>query len=412
MWVLPLHRFAIPAALRGPDVIAAARAMHADLVALRRELHQLAEVGLDLPRTQEHVLEALDDLPLELALGGTSTSITAVLRGKGGPGPTVLLRADMDALPIVEKTGLSFAAAGEVMHACGHDLHTTMLVGAAHALAGERTRIAGDVVFMFQPGEEGCDGAQHMLDEGVLDAAGRRADAAYALHVISNLPTGRFTTRPGPVMASASRLTVTVRGEGGHGSAPHLAKDPVPAACEMVSALQAYVTRAFDVFDPVVLTVGQFHAGTAFNVIPDEAFFEATLRAFSPEAEDRLIAGVTRLVEGVASAWGLEVVVSAERMYPPTVNDPRRATDVADLVRERFGVERYAEMRDPLTSSEDFSRILQSVPGAVVFLGAAPQGLAPGVAEFNHSPRVVFDEAVLSDGAALYAELALHHVGV
>jgi hippurate hydrolase len=389
-------------------MIAVMREMQPDLVELRRELHQVAEVGLDLPRTQERVLTALQGLPLEITTGGTSTAITAVLRGTAGPGPAVLLRADMDALPVVERTGLPFAAAGEVMHACGHDLHTAMLVGAAHALVGERARMTGDVVFMFQPGEEGCDGARHMIREGVLDAAGRRAEAAYALHVISNFPAGRFTTRPGPVLASASRLAVTVRGRGGHGSAPHHAQDPLPAACEMVTALHAFVSRTFDVFDPVVLTVGRFQAGTAFNVIPDEVFFEATLRAFSPETEVKLLAGVTRVVQGVASAWGLELVVEAEPMYPPTVNDAGRAALVAELVRERFGEERYAELPTPIASSEDFSRVLEAVPGAMVLLGAAPQGQAPW--EFNHSPRAVFDEAVLADGAALYAELALQHV--
>ncbi|MCW2665267.1 MAG: amidohydrolase [Frankiales bacterium] len=382
-----------------------------DLVRLRRALHADPEVGLDLPRTQDKVLAALDGLPLELVQGGTSTSVTAVLRG-GGPGPVVLLRADMDALPVVERTGLPYASSGPAMHACGHDLHTTMLVGAAHALAAKREQLRGDVVLMFQPGEEGYDGAAHMLAEGVLQAAGRPIDAAYALHVASStLPAGVFATRPGPMMAAAGVLHVTVRGAGGHGATPHRAKDPVPAACEMVGALQTWITRTFDVFDPVVLTVGQFHAGTAHNVIPDEAVFEATLRSFSVAAQERLLTESVRVVRGVAAAHGVQVEVTATELFPLTTNDAGRAAHVGDLVRERFGEQRFVELPHPLTGSEDFSRVLDAVPGAMVFLGATPAGLDPRSAPFNHSPLAAFDDSVLADGAALYAELACSHLG-
>ncbi len=349
-----------------------------DLVRLRRSLHADPEVGLDLPRTQEKVLAALDGLPLEVAQGSSTTSVTAVLRGSA-PGPVVLLRADMDALPVVERTGLPYASAGDAMHACGHDLHTTMLVGAARELAAQQGSLHGDVVFMFQPGEEGYDGAAHMLQEGVLQAAGRPVDAAYAMHVTSStLPAGLFATRPGPLMSAAAVLHVTVHGAGGHGATPHRAKDPVPAACEMVGALQTFVTRTFDVFDPVVLTVGQFHAGTAHNVIPDTAVFEATLRSFSTAAQDRLLTETVRVVRGVAAAHGLEVEVSATELFPLTTNDAGRAAHVAELARERFGEHRYVELPNPLTGSEDFSRVLQAVPGAMVFLGATPARRRPG----------------------------------
>lgn len=382
------------------------------LVRLRRDLHQMPEVGLDLPRTQERVLAALDGLPLDVSTGKTTTSVTAVLRGGGADdGPVVLLRGDMDALPVVERTGLVYAATGGTMHACGHDLHTSMLVGAAHALSARRQELTGDVVFMFQPGEEGYDGAGRMIDEGVLDAAGRRADASYALHVTSALlPAGVFATRPGPLMAAAGILTVTVRGAGGHGSTPHRAKDPIPAACAMVSALQAFVTRRFDVFDPVVITVGSFHAGTAHNVIPDDAVFEATLRSFSPTAQARLLEDSVTVIRGVAAAHGVDVDVRADELFPLTSTDPVRAAGVADVVRERFGEERFHELPNPLTGSEDFSRVLDAVPGTMVFLGATPPDRDPADAPYNHSPLAAFDDSVLSDGAALYTDLALQHL--
>ncbi len=262
-----------------------AAAISADLIELRRSIHAEPEIGLELPGTQRKVLGALDGLPLEISTGTGLSSVTAVLRG-GRPGPTVLLRGDMDALPVTERTGLPFASRVDgAMHACGHDLHTTMLAGAARLLSARQADLAGNVIFMFQPGEEGPGGARIMVEEGVLDAAGELPVAAYALHVASGLlPFGLLASRPGPVMAAADTLHVTVRGRGGHGSQPHHAADPVPVACEIVLALQTMVTRQFDVFDPVVLTVGTFHAGTVDNVISDEAKFVATIRTFSPQA--------------------------------------------------------------------------------------------------------------------------------
>src|SRR6266536_2335651 len=246
-----------------------AEVLRGELAALRRRLHQIPEIGLHLPRTQETVLAALEPLPLEISTGTDLSSVTAVLRG-ARPGPVVLLRGDMDALPVTEDSGEEFASKRPgVMHACGHDLHTAGLVGAARLLCARRDELAGDVVFMFQPGEEGYDGAGHMISEGVLDAAGRPAVAAYGLHVLSSvLPRGVFASRPGSLMAASDGLFVRVLGAGGHGARPHGALDPVPAACEMVTALQTMITRRFDVFDPVVVTVGTFYVGTRRNIIP------------------------------------------------------------------------------------------------------------------------------------------------
>jgi hippurate hydrolase len=387
-----------------------AEAMRDDLVALRRELHRIPETGLDLPRTQARVLAALDGLPLETTTGSGLSSVTAVLRG-GKPGPNVLLRGDMDGLPVTENSGEPFTSEHDgAMHACGHDLHTAGLVGAARLIAARKDELAGNVVFMFQPGEEGWDGASVMLDEGVLEAAGDRVVGAYGLHVFSSaIPAGVFAGRPGPLMAASDSLFVTVRGAGGHGSAPHSTKDPIPAACEMVTALQTMVTRKFDVFDPVVVTVGRFQAGTRRNVIPATAEFEATVRSFSPEAREKVSAEVVRVCEGVAAAHGLEVDARCDKEYPVTVNDGGEHDFVADVVRELYGEQRYYAMPDPITGSEDFSRVLDAVPGAYVFLGAS-MSEDPMSAPYNHSAQARFDDAVLPDGAALLAECAVRRL--
>ena len=390
-----------------------ARELSGELSALRRELHAVPEVGLDLPVTQRVLLDALAGLDLEISTGTDTTSITAVLRGTGG-GPVVLLRGDMDALPVTELTGESFAPAADSphhgsMHACGHDLHMAGLIGAARLLAARRAELAGDVVFMFQPGEEGFDGASVMLREGVLQAAGRPVDAAYGLHVFSGyFPNGQVTARPGPLMASSAGLHVRVVGAGGHGSAPHMSLDPIPAAAEMVLALQTMVTRRFSVFEPVVITVGSFHAGTKRNVIPDEAVFDATVRTFDGAIAERVAAEAIALCEGIATAHGLVAHAEFQGEYPVTVNDDAEYAFAAETARDLLGEDRFVELAFPLTGSEDFSRVLQEVPGAYLFLGAGTKPL--GEAASNHSPLASFDDAVLPDAAALLAELAIRRI--
>lgn len=387
-----------------------------ELTRLRRDLHREPEIGLQLPRTQERVLAALDDLPLEISLGESTTSVTAVLRGGAGTkgdAPAVLLRGDMDALPVGERSDLDFRSQVDgAMHACGHDLHTAMLVGAGRLLAEQRHRLEGDVVLMFQPGEEGWDGASHMVREGVLDAAGPRVDAAFGLHVFSSLePSGFFRTRPGPMLAASDGLFVEVHGAGGHGSAPHLAKDPVTAMAEMVTALQTFVTRQIDIFDPAVVTVGRLEAGTRRNVIPETASFEATVRSFSSRTHDHLATALPRLIEGIAHAHGVDVDVRFEPEYPVTVNDVDETAFAAETIAEVFGEGRGEEMATPLGGSEDFSRVLDEVPGSFVGLGATLPGRDPATAPYNHSPWAVFDDSVLPDGAALLAELATRRLG-
>jgi hippurate hydrolase len=387
--------------------------MQDELVQLRRQIHREPEIGLSLPRTQEKVLGCLDGLPGVTATPGAELdSVVAVLRGGRAKGRRVLLRADMDALPVHEQTGLDFAADSEVMHACGHDLHTTMLVGAARLLSAQRERLAGDVVFMFQPGEEGYNGAGRMIDEGVLDAAGGPLDAAYAMHVTSAIFPGRVvSTRPGPFMAAADVLHVQVRGTGGHASAPHHAQDPVPIAAEIVTGLQTLVTRQFDIFDPVVITVGSFHAGTQHNIISDRADFEATVRSFSAEAQRAVSERAVRLCRDIAAAHGLRAEVEWETLYPVTTNNEVEAAFFAETAADVLGAESSVPMRFPLAGAEDFSRVLNQVPGAMAFLGACPPELDPASAPFNHSAYAMFDEGVLSSGAALYAELALRRLG-
>ena len=379
-----------------------------ELAELRRAIHAEPEIGLELPRTQEKVLAALDGLPLEVATGQELSSVTAVLRGSQA-GETVLLRGDMDALPVTEATGLPYASRNDgAMHACGHDLHTAMLAGAARLLAARQDELAGNVIFMFQPGEESYGGADRMIAEGVLDAAGARPVAAFGLHVASGqLPLGLFSSREGTMMASADTMEVIIRGRGGHGSQPHRAADPVPAACEIVTALQTLVTRRFDVFDPVVITVGSFHAGTASNVIPDTAQFSATMRSFSAGTRTAMQEAASRLVHDIASGHGLSATADFVDSYPVTVNDAAEVDFAERTVAELFGGERFLRTPFPITGSEDFSYVLNEVPGAFVMLGACPPDADPATAPFNHSAEAVFDDAVLADGATLLAELAL-----
>jgi hippurate hydrolase len=388
-----------------------AAALADEVTELRHAIHREPEIGLILPRTQQKILDALAGLPLDITAGQQLSSVTAVLRG-GRPGPVVLLRGDMDALPVTEATGLPYASqVYGAMHACGHDQHVAMLAGAAKLLSARRADLPGTVIFMFQPGEEGFHGARFMIEEGVLDAAGERPVAAYAIHVMSHmLDQGVFSTRPGPMLAASDSLLVTVRGRGGHASTPHSSADPIPAACEMITALQTFVTRRFDVFDPVVITVGTIHAGTARNVIPDEATFEATLRSFSPESRERLKRETVQLVHSIAQAHGLTATAEYEDGYPVTVNDGTEAAFATATATDLFGADRSRTSGVPLTGSEDFSYVLQQVPGAFIMLSSCPLDADPQTAPSNHSAEAVFEDTVLADGTALYAELALRRL--
>lgn len=390
-----------------PGLVNEALALQPTTVALRRRIHQAPEQGLQLPGTQAAVLAELADLPVQVHTGTGCSSVVGVLDG-ARPGPTVLLRGDMDALPLTEDTGLAFASANRgTMHACGHDTHVAMLASAARLLAGRRAELAGRVVLMFQPGEEGYHGARVMLDEGLLEVTGATPERALALHITSTLDTGLVTCRPGPIMASSDVLNVTVTGRGGHAAMPHNACDPIPAAAAMVGALQTMVTRRVGVFDPAVLTIAQITAGTTSNIIPETAHLVGTMRALSEETRTMLHTEIRRVCEHVAAAHGCTAEVNIDVGYPVTVNDDEVGPRVVELARAALGAELTEPMEHPLMGAEDFSYVLQRVPGAMAFLGACPPGVDPDDAAPNHSNRVVFDEDAMANGVAMYAAFAL-----
>ncbi|MGH9105730.1 MAG: M20 metallopeptidase family protein [Acidimicrobiales bacterium] len=395
---------ALAASAMGPSVLSDAQELLASAVGLRRRIHARPEVGLDLPETQRAVLGSLEGLGLEVSTGVATTSVLAALEG-GTPGPTTLLRADMDALPMPEDTGLPYASTVEgAMHACGHDAHVAMLVGAAQLLARRRAEVPGRVLFMFQPGEEGHGGARVMLEEGLLDRHGP-VDRAFALHITPIFPSGSISTRPGTLMASADEFRTVVTGRGGHASMPHDAIDPLPVACEIVTALQSMVTREVPAFDPAVLTVARISGGTTFNVIPEHVVLEGTVRAVSATTRERVIEGLMRTGEHVGAAHRCRVESAVlPGSYPVTVNDPGTARHCLATARALLGDDHAVEMADPLMGAEDWSYVLERVPGAMAFLGAAPPGA--GQPAPNHSNRMLIDEKAMAAGIAMHAAMA------
>ena len=338
------------------------------------------------------MLAALEGLPLDVTVHETTSGITGLLTGSK-PGPTIVLRGDMDALPMHEDTGLDFSSRhDDVMHACGHDTHTSMLVHAAKQLSAHRDELAGRVLFMFQPGEEGHHGARFMLEEGLLDVPALAdgtpspVTGAFALHITSSLPSGYLGSRGGAIMASADRLVITVTGKGGHASEPYRAIDPIPVACEMVQALQLMVTRSIDVFDPAVVTVGRISAGTTNNVIPETAEIEGTIRAVSESTRAKVHAGIRRVVDGIAAAHNCAAEVDVEAGYPVTVNDPDFAERALATAREVAGGDHVVRFPNPIMGAEDWSYVLQQVPGSMMFLGGTPEGQNPATAPRRTTP--------------------------
>jgi amidohydrolase len=373
------------------------------MIDLRRRIHRHPELGLDLPRTQQTVLDALAGLPLHIETGTTSTSVTATLDGARS-GPTVLLRADMDALPMPEDTGLDFASeVTGTMHACGHDAHVAMLVAAARRLCAVRDELGGRVRFMFQPGEEGHGGAGHMIADGVLEGV----DAGFAIHITPNLPSGWVMTKPGPIMASADEVFITVRGRGGHASTPHFTADPVPVACEIVGAIQTAVTRRVDAFSPAVVTIAKIQAGTATNVIPEHATLAGTIRTVSEATRASVHEDLVRLAEGIAAAHGMGAEVEIVPGYPVTVNHAGVAATVLDVAEQVVDRGRVVEAPAPTMGSEDWALVLQRIPGAMTFLGVCP----PDITDVRHAPachsnRMRLHEDAMSTGAALHVAMA------
>lgn len=390
------------------DLLPAAEALLPETVAVRRRLHRRPERGLTLPATQALIVEELKKLGLSSKLGTSTTSVAAVIEGNG-PGPTVLLRGDMDALPLTEDTGLDFSSETDgMMHACGHDTHVAMLLGAARLLVERRATFGGRVLLMFQPGEEGFHGARVMLEEGLLDAAGPvRPTAAFALHISTEYPASTINIRPGPMMACADFVNIDVKGRGGHASQPSAALDPITIAAEIVIGLQTLVTRQVEVFDPAVITIAHISSGTTNNIIPETARLEGTIRTFSEKTRTVVHEGIVRLVNGLTAAYGATADVELLTLYPVTVNDPSLTDLVTATATELLGADAVNSAIDPVMGAEDFSYILQEVPGAMAFLGGRPASEDPATAPANHSNKVVFDEPAMAVGVATYVAVAL-----
>ena len=377
---------------------------------LRRRIHKQPELGLNLPLTTQAVLDGLDGLDVEIARGKSTSGLIVSLAGtKPGSqsGRTILLRGDMDALPMPEETGLDFASevAGR-MHACGHDAHTAMLVQAVHLLHRHREELAGTVKFMFQPGEEGHAGARRMIEDGLLDAD-PKPDAAFALHIFPNFKAGAIAGRPGPLLAAVDTWTIKVKGKGGHASMPHLAIDPVPVACEIGLALHAMVTRRANAFDPIVLTCGKIAGGTASNVIPERVEMLGTLRTTSTAARENAHQGIRRAAANIAAAHLCEAEISIRPGYPVTINDAGFVDFARGVATDLVGADNYVPMPAPFMGAEDFSYVLQRMPGCMMFLGVMPEGHAghDHIASC-HSNRMILNEDAMAVGIAMHAAVA------
>lgn len=380
-----------------------AAAILPELVALRRDIHREPELGLQNPKTLAKIKDALAGLPLEYREGPSTTGLIAILRGPAN-GRTVLLRGDMDALPLHEDTGLDYGSTIDgAMHACGHDTHVAMLVGAAKMLCARREDLSGTVLFMFQPGEEGHHGARFMLDDGLIDPL---PDAAFALHIMPNAPHGIFTGRVGALLASSDVLSITVKGAGGHASMPHDAVDPIPVACAIVSAIQTMVTRSISVFDPAVVTIAKISAGTTNNIIPETASMLGTIRTLSPYQRAHVADALRRLAPAIAAAHGCDAEVDITPGFPVTLCDGRAVSFGKQIVEDVFGAESWKTLDTPIMGAEDFAYVLEKVPGAMFFLGASHEGDDWRSCCGLHSNRMVLDDSVMARGAALHAAIA------
>lgn len=390
------------------DLHAEAQDGLSETIDLRRAIHAEPELGLELPQTQAKILAALSDLDLEIATGTAQSSIVATLKG-GAEGPTILLRGDMDALPMPEDTGLDFASTIENrMHACGHDAHVSMLVGAAKILVKHQAELRGNVKFFFQPGEEGYGGAAVAIEEGLLEDG--TVEAGFALHIDPLRRSGTFWTRPGALLASADEIYIEVRGKGGHASAPHGATDPVTTAAAIITELQTMVTRTVDVFKPAVLTITTFHAGTTTNVIPEKAELTGTLRTVSESTREAMHESIERVVAGIAAAHGCEADLRIKLGYPVTVNDGPFVDFAVGVLGDLVGEDNVVVEPNPIMGAEDWSYILQQIPGAMAFLGVRPPELTSKTATACHSNRMMLDEEAMATGSAAYAAIALSYL--
>ena len=373
------------------------------IVSWRRDLHRQPELGFEEVKTAAYVKDRLDALNLEIHTGIAETGIAAILRAKNPEGPGVLLRADMDGLPVTEVAGREYGSRTEGrMHACGHDGHMSMLLGAATILSERRDELKRDVLFCFQPGEEGYGGGEKMIQQGVLDLT--EIGSAFALHLWSPFDAGTVHVRPGPIMAAQDSFVARILGEGGHAATPHVTRDPIVAAAYAVTALQTIVSRNVDPLDPAVVSIGSLHAGTVSNIIPEEATLEGTLRSFAEDVRELLKKRAAEVIEYAARTHGCRSEFELKSGYPATVNDARAVETVRRVAVPVFGAENVIEPR-PMAPAEDFSYFLQQRPGAFILIGAGNK--ERGITAPHHSSAFDIDESVLARGAELLTRLAL-----
>lgn len=362
----------------------------------RRHLHANPELEFACHKTAAFVVERLKEFGItEIHEGIAESGVVAIIEGKG-PGGTIGLRADMDALPMPETTGLDYASTVEgAMHACGHDGHTTMLLGAARYLA-ETRNFSGRVALIFQPAEEGGGGAGVMVEEGIMDRFG--IEQVYALHNIPEIEMGHFYSTPGPIMAAVDEFHIDIQGTGGHGAYPQDTVDPVVAALGIGQALQTIVSRNHDTRQEAVVSLTQIHTGSTDNVIPDTAYLNGTVRTFDKDVQDMIIRRMEKIVAGQAAAYDVKAVLRYEKGYPATVNDADKVAFAVDVAREISGEEAVLDNTGKEMGAEDFSYMLEARPGAYLFLG---QGEGPGV----HNPNYDFNDEISPIGASFFARL-------
>ncbi|AXF25510.1 amidohydrolase [Burkholderia pyrrocinia] len=379
------------------------RTHHAHWAQLRRDLHAHPELRFEEHRTADVVARELEDIGYAVTRGLGGTGIVASLPGSN-PGRGIVLRADLDALPIQEANDFAHASGAQgIMHACGHDGHTVMLLGAARILK-DLPQLPGTVHFVFQPGEEGGAGARKMIDDGLFEHC--PTEAVFGMHNWPGLPAGHFGLRTGPIMAAGSRFRITVTGKGAHAAQPHLGVDPIPLACSMVLQCQTIAARHKDPVDPAVISVCMFQAGSTDNVIPDSAELRGTIRTLSSALQLKLQRDVQLMCEGLASAYGAQVEVTFFQYYPATINTPAETALCEAVIRETFGDARLYRDVPPNMTSEDFGFMLEERPGAYVLIGNAPEGMA---APALHHPKYDFNDAIIPAGVRYWVALAQHY---
>jgi hippurate hydrolase len=370
-----------------------------ELVAIRRDLHAHPELGLNEVRTSKFVATCLEGLGYTVTRGLAKTGLVATLKN-GTSNRSIGIRADMDALPILEETGLDYASKTPgLMHACGHDGHTTMLLGAARAIA-ERKNFDGTVHLIFQPAEENFGGAKIMMDEGLFDTF--PCDAVFALHNEPGLPFGQFALREGPIMAAVDEAKITVHGLGGHGAEPQETADPIVCGASIIMALQSIVSRNIHPMDPTVITVGSFHSGSASNIIPERAEIVVGIRSFDPKVRDELERRIRMIAENQAASYGMRATVDYHRSYDATINHKAETDFVRDLAIRFAGADKVVDLERAFMGSEDFAYMLKDRPGTYFFLGSSVTGTEKSL----HHPGYNFNDDLLPIGAAFWTELA------